>query len=693
MRIKKDALDILHKVENSDAALDEVNEATAVFKTAKAQHQNIVRKFNVSKEVQRDSLFNDILSSKPRQIFKAIKANKSQQSETIKKLKVGHKLYTDDTVPDGFYDSISTLKTLDEITATSYDSFASDYQHILEISKEGLKVPRISLEKAEMLLRKMRPNVSDYYSITAAHFLNGGKAAIEHFQFLINMLLDNIELSSVEELNNVHAVILYKGHGKDRHLSSSYRTISSCPFISKATDIYLGELSQDDWTSCQAATQFQGHGMSHKLASLLLTTTIQHSFSQHKPLFVLLLDAESAFDHVLRQIMVRRLYLDTTKDQRVIFWDQRLANRTTYCQWGNSVMGPIYDQRGVEQGGPNSSEFYKIYNNEQLDTAQSSSLGTNVMGEAVAAIGQADDTALVSNDIGNLQLLLQLTLSYCQKYQVRLSAVKTKLLAFSRSESQYLDYSKLIKPIHIDQTTIEFVQSAEHVGVVRNTAGNMPHILQRIISHNNTLSGLLSMGLSSRHRANPLSSLRAESIYAAPVLFSGVATLILNKNETDTIALHVKETIQKLLKLYANTPDPVVFFLAGVLPGEATLHLKQLTIFGMITRLPDNILHRIAKEMLICSPQSDMTWFALIRELCFKYDLPHPLNLLHQPPKQGAFKSLIKAKVTDFWQQKLREHAAPLTSLRYFQTNFMSLTHPHPMWSAATDSYSVNKII
>ena len=79
--------------------------------------------------------------------------------------------------------------------------------------------------------------------------------------------------------------------------------------------------------------------------------------------------------------------MDTTKDQRVIFWDQRLANRTTYCQWGNSVMGPIHDQRGVEQGGPNSSEFYKIYNNEQLNTAQSSSLGTSVMGEAVAAIG------------------------------------------------------------------------------------------------------------------------------------------------------------------------------------------------------------------------------------------------------------------------------------------------------------------
>ena len=182
-------------------------------------------------------------------------------------------------------------------------------------------------------------------------------------------------------------------------------------------------------------------------------------------------------------------------------------------------------------------------------------------------------------------------------------------------------------------------------------------------------------------------------VYTRHQCFSGVATLILNKNETDTISLHVKETVQKLLKLHANTPNPVVFFLAGVLHGEATLHLKQLTIFGMITRLPVNILHRIAKQMLICSPQSETTWFAQIRDLCYKYDLPHPLKLLHQPPKQETFKSLIKAKVTDFWQQKLRGHAAPLTSLRYFHAKYMSLAHPHPMWSAATDSYSVNKII
>ena len=97
----------------------------------------------------------------------------------------------------------------------------------------------MSLVQAEDLLKKIRPGVSDFFSITAAHFINGGTATIRHFQFLVNTIIKNIELASIEELNKVHAIILHKGHKKDKTLASSYRTISSCPFTAKAVDIYL----------------------------------------------------------------------------------------------------------------------------------------------------------------------------------------------------------------------------------------------------------------------------------------------------------------------------------------------------------------------------------------------------------------------------------------------------------------------
>ena len=663
------------------------------FKFAKAQHQNITRRHNNLQECERDSHFNELIFSKtPQQVFRTLKSQKSKDSSKIKSLTVHNKVYTDSSVADGFFDSISELKTLDTITANSYERFSSDYKHIIEICKAGAKIPRISSSDSIKLLKKIRPSVADFFSVTAAHYINGGDVAINHFQFLINTVLDNIEIAAIDELNKTHAVILFKGHGKNKNAATSYRTISSCPFISKAVDIYLGQLSKDDWNSKQAETQFQGDGMSHELAALLLTITIFNSILANLPIFVLLLDAKSAFDLVLRKILIRRLYLDTKPDQRILYWDHRLANRTTFCQWDGNLMGPIKDQRGVEQGGPNSSDHYKIYNNEQISTAQNSGFGSMVGDEHVGSLAQADDDALVSNDTNELQHLLQLALDYCDKYQVELSAVKTKLLVFGPPDSDYVKYAKLTSPIHIGTTKIPFVDCAEHVGVLRSVSGNLPHLHQRIVNHRKALASILYTGMTRKHRANPLASLRAELIFGAPVLFSGTAALILNKSEIEIIAHHVKETIQNLLKLYPKTPDSFIFMISGSFPGEAQLHLKQLTLFGMICRLPSNILNKIARQTLISCDDNDKSWFGQIRSLCFNYGLPNPLLLLDEPPTKESYKKLIKTNIADFWQSKLRVKAGGLSSLKYFKPQYMSILRPHPMLLTSSHSHEVNKM-
>ena len=127
---------------------------------------------------------------------------------------------------------------------------------------------------------------------------------------------------------------------------------------------------------------------------------------------------------------------------------------------------------------------------------------------------------------------------------------KTKLLTFSPMESNVVKYARILSPIHISDKEIPSVSSAEHVGVIRSVAGNLPHIQQRLSSHRKALSAILFSGMARRHRANPLASLRANTIFGIPVLYSGLASLILNKHETDIINQHVKETVQNLLKLH-----------------------------------------------------------------------------------------------------------------------------------------------
>ena len=109
--------------------------------------------------------------------------------------------------------------------------------------------------------------------------------------------------------------------------------------------------------------------------------------------------------------------------------ENRLRNGATYIAFDHEVAGPIRDEHGLEQGGISSSDCYKLYNNEILTLAQESKLGVKLNNSlTISAVGQADDTAVVSNDLQKLKHLLHLVLDYCTKYNVTLSPSKTKLV-------------------------------------------------------------------------------------------------------------------------------------------------------------------------------------------------------------------------------------------------------------------------
>ena len=225
-----------------------------------------------------------------------------------------------------------------------------------------------------------------------------------------------------------------------------------------------------------------------------------------------------------------------------------------------------------------------------------------------------------------------------------------------------------------------------YVGVLWSIGGNLPHLLQRFTSHSRAICSVLHAGLARGHRGNPAASLRVEQLYGIPVLLSCTASLLLKQTEFKQLDAHFKKKLIGPMKLYDLTSDSVVYFLAGSLPASALLHIRQLGLFCMISRVPNNILHRIAKHVLITVRDNSKSWFIHIKSLCQQCSLPHPLLLLDSPLTKIAAKKLIKAKVTDFWEKKLRHESTLLPSLTYFKPSFMSLTTHHPLWTTCQDN-------
>ena len=198
----------------------------------------------------------------------------------------------------------------------------------------------------------------------------------------------------------------------------------------------------------------------------------------------------------------------------------------------------------------------------------------------ISSIGQADDVALLSNDEHALQGLLDLSMYYCHKFHVTLAPSKTKLQLYSTpSMSTESFLVKSTSNLEIGGQTISFTDQAEHVGTVRSVHGNANQLMSRFSAHRKSLFAILPAGLARQHRGNPAASLTAHSLYCSPVLLSGVSTLVLKKAEYRLIDHHIKQTLQRLQKLLEKTPNCVVSFLGGCLPGSAMIHQKQISIF------------------------------------------------------------------------------------------------------------------
>ena len=142
------------------------------------------------------------------------------------------------------------------------------------------------------------------------------------------------------------------------------------------------------------------------------------------------------------------------------------------------------------------------------------------------------------------------------------------------------------------------------------------------------MGAVLHCGAARNHRTNPVVGLRLEQIYGTPVLMSGLAPLLLSKHELSLVNNHHKETIQNLLRLLPNTPQSVFYFLAGSLPGEALVHLRQFSLFSMIMELEDCILAKHAMNVFSCK-RSSGSWLYNLRNPCLHYQLSHPLTLLN----------------------------------------------------------------
>ena len=181
----------LRKVASRHSSAAAIQAASEALSSARSKLKHAERSLQRQAGIDRDNKLNSVISGNCRDMYKSIKSSKTASTK-ITSIRVGDQTYEGEHVPDGFFDSMSRLKhpDLSNIEKTPhFQSTLYDYKNIVKMCESRQKMPPISVEQSTAILRCVKPEVNDYYSITANHFINAGPAGIHHFHFLLSTVI------------------------------------------------------------------------------------------------------------------------------------------------------------------------------------------------------------------------------------------------------------------------------------------------------------------------------------------------------------------------------------------------------------------------------------------------------------------------------------------------------------------------
>lgn len=205
------------------------------------------------------------------------------------------------------------------------------------------------------------------------------------------------------------------------------------------------------------------NGMGTREAVFCLNTLIQNCIDQRKDVYITFIDYEKAFDTVKHDIMIKTLQSANidSRDIRIIqnlYWNQKARVRLN--QSTNTEDFEVL--RGVRQGCILSPMLFNLYvENVFAEALEGYDYGIKVNGYPLNNIRYADDTAILTDNEHEMQLLIDRINNVGKSYGLKINATKTKCMAISRN-------AILSAQLHIDNTPIEQVKTFKYLGTIIN---------------------------------------------------------------------------------------------------------------------------------------------------------------------------------------------------------------------------------
>ncbi|KAH3872531.1 hypothetical protein DPMN_035750 [Dreissena polymorpha] len=191
------------------------------------------------------------------------------------------------------------------------------------------------------------------------------------------------------------------------------------------------------------------------------------SVQTKKPLpHVVFLDAKSAFDVVDHSQLLRTLYHAGINDCLWLLLKSCMKTHPVLLSIGPNKWFLRYITRSTS-GGILSTDLYKLYVNPLLDRLADTGRGGRIGTVLAYSSACADDVCLMGRDHTDVQLMINMSLSFANEERYLLQPTKTVALNIKPSKRTTIPKSECFK---LGEINLNHVDTSVHLGITRTTS-------------------------------------------------------------------------------------------------------------------------------------------------------------------------------------------------------------------------------
>ena len=320
---------------------------------------------------------------------------------------------------------------------------------------------------------------------------------------------------------------------------------------------------------------------------------------------LVLLDAKAAFDKVIHPHLFRRMYHAGIQDKTWTIIKSLHHNAESCIKWAGSTSDCFNVGVGDRQEGILSTDLYKLYINPLLDRLQDVGIGLKIGNINVNNTGCADDIALLSTQLSDAQIMVNMALDFANLEGYELQPKKSVAIHIRGNNKQCETTNE---KLNMGNITMPEVEQATHLGIIKTTT--MKHNIQTNVDENITKArrsaySLFGCGFHGHNGLDPESLLHIYKTYITPVLLYGMELLLPSSKPLEQLELFQKRILKQILSLPMSCPDPAVYILTGILPIEAQIHIKPShSSITSVIRAKKNTEKKLARRQLTVKEES-----------------------------------------------------------------------------------------